>query len=123
MKRLLLMAIAIACYAYVIPRKSTANTAIAGKLVYASCASIVVQIQDPDYYHLAQNKWQRTSAKPEMQHVFMVKNSCAFLAKKITVGQTFSFKVLQNAGTNDGCVLCTMYDNPPTARLSILVTD
>jgi|GEM_PF-3370873 len=98
------------------------NDAIKAKLVYSSCATIVVQVEDSDYFYLGQSKWQRTPSDLSYENVFMVRNSCNFIkSSNIAVGEEFYFKVVSDQVRNSGCTQCLMYDNPPTARLSIEV--
>jgi len=95
--------------------------AIQAKLVYKSCASVIVQITDSSYFYLTQEKWQRSPNDPVYDHVFTVRNSCSFLDQQIDKGDFFSFRVIKNETGNTGCVQCLLYDNPPGASLSIEV--
>lgn len=100
------------------------NDAVKAKLVYSSCATIVVQVEDADYYYLSQSRWQRTSSDQSYENVFMVRNSCSFIkSNNFAVGEEFYFKVVPDPIKNTGCTQCLMYDNPPTARLSIEVVN
>jgi len=94
---------------------------IKARLIYVSCASIVVEIMNPGYYYLGQDKWRHSSKEPEYEHVFAVRNSCEFLQNNLQEGDEFYFKVIRDSDYNDGCVQCLKYDSPPYARVSIEV--
>ncbi|MFL9481651.1 hypothetical protein ACI6Q2_02660 [Chitinophagaceae bacterium LWZ2-11] len=96
---------------------------IRAKLIYKSCASVVIQIEDSSYYYLGQSKWRRTSSQPEYKNVFMVRNSCEFLKQDIIQGQIFYFRKINDQSGNIGCTQCLTNDNTPYARLSIQVTE
>ena len=93
---------------------------VKGRLVYTSCASVVVEILSEEYYYLGQEEWEAPNDNSETyQHVFLVKNRCDFLRKNIGLGEEFEFVVEGDNGKNTGCVQCLMYDSPPHARLTI----
>jgi hypothetical protein len=99
---------------------SSKDLIVKGKLVYSSCGSAVVQVQDAEFYYLGQEKWKRNN-ESEYEHVFTVRNRCDFLKKKIKVGEEFYFKVIEDVNENNGCVQCLMYESTPYARASIEV--
>ena len=92
--------------------KKNEQPVIKGKLVYRSCASVVVQVLDPEYYSIGQDNWQQTPSKAAYQNVFAVSNQCSFPGS-ITVDQEFSFQVINEDPKNKDCVRCALFDNPP----------
>jgi hypothetical protein len=91
---------------------------IKGKVVYISCATVVVQITDSSHKDLGQNKWRRTPIDNEYKNVFVIKNRCTFLESKIQRGEEFSFLIKQD-GIVDDCKPCTLFDNLPNVALNI----
>lgn len=92
--------------------KNSEQPVIKGKLIYRSCASVVVQVLDTQYYSVAQNSWRQSESKPEYQNVFSVSNECSF-PSSITENQDFNFRIINDDPKNKDCVLCAMFDNPP----------
>ena len=92
---------------------------IKGKLVYRSCASTVVQVSDTAFYSIAQNEWKQSPTRPTYEHVFAVSNPCSF--PNYTEGQEFTFQIVSNDPKNADCVVCMMFDNPPTKKNMIRV--
>jgi hypothetical protein len=90
---------------------------IRGKLVHRSCASIVVQVLDPEYYGIGQNEWKQSPQKPTYEHVFNVENTCSF--PQMNVGDEFTFKLTDQVDNN--CAVCMMWDNPPAKKNRIEV--
>jgi hypothetical protein len=99
--------------------RTTHGPEIRGKLVHRTCASSVVQILDPNQYHLGQASWQMSSTSPVYQNVFKVSNSCYFGTQNINEGQEFTFKITTNS--DNGCAICALWDNPPTKEQMIKV--
>lgn len=98
------------------------QTTIKGKVIYKTCASLVVQITDSAYYNLGQEKWRRTAIDNEYEHVFLVKNRCAFLESKIQKDEEFCFVIIKenkDGGAKNDCPQCMLYDYPPDVALSI----
>jgi hypothetical protein len=93
-------------------KKEGEQPIIKGKLVYRSCATIVVQILDSNYYSAAQDTWKESTSKQEYQHVFAVSNQCSF-PNSIAIGQEFKFQIVSEDPKNKDCVLCALWDNPP----------
>ncbi len=92
---------------------------IKGKLVYRSCASTVVQVLNTAFYSIAQNEWKQSPSRPTYEHVFAVSNPCSF--PNYTEGQEFTFQIITNDPKNADCVVCMMFDNPPTRQNMIRV--
>ncbi len=93
---------------------------IKGKLIYRSCASIVVEVLDSNYYSLGQSTWQSSMPPKNIyHHVFTVANHCSFPA--MTVGKKFTFKVISNDVNN--CAVCALFDAPPLQKQLVKVTD
>lgn len=93
---------------------------IKGKLVYRSCASIVVEILDSNYYSLGQSTWQSSMPPKDVyDNVFTVSNHCSFPAK--AVGEVFNFKVISKDENN--CAVCALFDSPPLKKQMIIVVD
>jgi hypothetical protein len=84
---------------------------IKGKVVYRSCASVVVEVLDENYYWLGQDNWQQNSSRPTFSHVFTVSNDCTFPA--LTEGKEFYFRVIASDSEGNKCPKCAMFDNPP----------
>jgi hypothetical protein len=99
-------------------RDATTPT-IKGKLVYRSCASAVVQIRDSAYFNFGQASWQMSPSSPVYNNVFKVGNHCKFGSFNIVDGQEFYFKPINQ--TDRDCVICMLWDNPPTTALNIEV--
>lgn len=91
---------------------------VRGKLVYRSCASIVVQVLDSAHFNLGQTTWQPPDVtKAPYRHVFTVANHCDF--PNLKEGDEFSFKLSKTIGNS--CVICTLFDNPPQKKQTIQV--
>ena len=89
-----------------------------GKIVYTSCATVVVQIIDSSHKDLGQGKWRRTPIDKEYENVFVVNNRCSFLESKIQRDEEFAFVLIGDASKNE-CNRCMFYDNLPNVGLSI----
>lgn len=90
---------------------------IKAQLIRTTCASIVIQIQDPNYYSLGE-QWSdifRPSFAP-YEHVVSVSNTCEF-PSSINEGDVFYFQIDTNNSNN--CVVCAMYDAPPTKKVAV----
>ena len=101
--------------------KKLTGDSIKGKLIYRSCASTVVEVLDSKHYSLSVDNWQQSPAKPTYNHVFAVANTCSFGEMK--EGQTFTFVLLNNDPKMKDCVVCALYDNPPTKTQIIKVVE
>jgi len=100
-------------------KKTNNDAIIKGKLVHRSCASIVVQVLDANFYSLGQSSWQQSPSKPVYQHVFKVDDNCSF--PLMEEGQEFTFKVLNNNTDRGNCYVCALFDNPPAKTQHIAV--
>lgn len=90
---------------------------IKAQLLRTTCASIVIQIQEPAFYSLGET-WSdifRPSFAP-YEHVVSVSNTCEF-PSTINEGDIFYFEI--NTNTNNNCVVCAMYDAPPTKKVAV----
>jgi hypothetical protein len=101
-------------------KKCAESDVVKGKVVHRSCASIVVQVTDPSHYYLGQAQWQQSGRTPVYQNVFAVKNTCSFPGN-IPEGTDITFRVISNDPTNQDCVVCQLWDNPPTQKQEIKV--
>ncbi len=103
-------------------KKSSEQTIVKGKLVYRSCATIVVQVLDSSYYSITQNTWKDPTSKKDYEHVFAVSNQCSF-PDLITVGQECMFQIIIEDPKSKDCMLCAMYDSPPQKSQLIKVIE
>lgn len=110
--------VAIGCL-FILHNKKQKPNLIKGKLVHQSCASVVVQIQDENYFYLANNVWRNGADKNSYEHVFLVKNSCAFREKNISKDEIFYFNIVDDVTTNEGCTQCLKYESTPRIILAI----
>jgi hypothetical protein len=92
---------------------------VQGKVVYRSCATIVVQVLDSAHFGLGQLSWQKSTGDPIYSHVFVVENHCAFPGN-INVGDHFTFTVKPSVQDPD-CFVCALWDNPPSKKHSVVV--
>lgn len=100
-----------------IPTGVNPNGKIKAQLLRTTCASVVIQIQDSNYYYLGED-WSdifRPSFAP-YPHSVSVTNTCEFPAS-INEGDVFYFEIDNN--NNNNCVVCTLYDEPPTKKVTI----
>jgi hypothetical protein len=119
MKALLILLIAMNCMFFSC-EKSGYGPKIKGKVVYTSCATVVIQVLDPLHYQLGQATWQQTSSSPVYNNVFAVENLCLYRAgNNIKVGDEVYFQ-LTNAGDAD-CAVCMLWDNPPAVKQRIFI--
>jgi hypothetical protein len=99
--------------------KNTDPTIINGKVVYRSCASVVIQVTDSSHFHLGENGWQQGPSKAPLDHVFTVRNPCKF--GNIPVGQAIKFSIVKNDPSWRDCVICALLDNAPATKHDIKV--
>ncbi len=92
---------------------------IRGKLVYNTCATAIIQIKDPSYFHLGQKIWQKTPSDVEYEHVFTVKNRCQLVSANIQTNEEFLFEVAKEDIEETNCAKCILYDYPPDSILTI----
>ena len=94
-----------------------------------TCADVILQIQDPEYYHLAQDNWPNPEDGNRVyHHVFIVKNYCAFTNSLNTVfppGTDLSLgyrvKLTADGPDADGCSTCfALFTGLPAIRRSVL---
>lgn len=101
-----------------IPTGINPNGKIKAQLLRTTCASIVIQIQDSNYYYLGED-WSdifRPSFAP-YPHSVSVSNTCEFPSADIAEGDIFTFEINANPGQN--CVICTLYDEPPKKQVAV----
>lgn len=100
------------------PGGSISGTRIKAKLIRTTCASIVIQIQDSNYYYLGE-QWSDISSPLTVmtEHAVAVSNTCEFPSGQISVGDLFYFDI--NSNPRNDCVVCAMYDAPPTKKVAI----
>ena len=99
--------------------RSIGQSPIKGKLVYRSCASVVIEVLTPKNYTLGQKSWKQPGAKGTFKNVFTVANPCQF-PESLEVGQELYFKTTKVEDKD--CMTCDLFDNPPTKRQLITVT-
>ena len=118
MKKLLYIFLVISAITACIPSGGgTTNTRIKAQLLRTTCASIVIQIQDPNYYSLGES-WSdifNPSFAP-YDHTVSVSNTCEF-PSNLVEGDIFYFQIDNNNLNN--CVVCTLYDAPPTKKVAV----
>ena len=85
---------------------------IKGKLVYRSCATLVIQVIDAKHFAITQNSWQPENSGKKYKNVFAVSNQCSF-PDSIEVGQQVNFQIIPNDPNTKDCMLCSLFDNPP----------
>jgi hypothetical protein len=83
---------------------------IKGKLVVQSCQVDVVEILDPKYYGLSQEKWTSSLTGETFDHVFGIANYCNFQLPELN--RPFYFKLITNDPPNS-CPICTSINVPP----------
>ena len=93
---------------------------IRGKVIHRSCATIAVQVIGNKHTSLGQASWQQADGKPVYKNVFSVGNRCAF-PTSLSEGKEFQFTVMKSDPSNDDCMVCEMWDNPPTKVLLVRV--
>ena len=100
------------------PGGGISGTRIKAKLIRTTCASIVIQIQDSNYYYLGE-QWSDISSPLTVmtEHAVAVSNTCEFPSGQISVGDLFYFDI--NSNPRNDCVVCAMYDAPPTKKVAI----
>jgi len=101
-----------------VPGGGISGTHIKAKLIRTTCASIVIQIQDSNYYYLGE-QWSNTMSPLTVmtEHAAAVSNPCEFPADQINVGDLFYFDI--NSNPRNDCVVCAMYDAPPTKKVAV----
>jgi hypothetical protein len=118
MKALIIVVIAFQCMFFSCEKKGHGPT-VRGKLVYRSCATAVVQVLDSTSSPITVTNWQMSPSSPTYNNVFRVENHCTFGKENISVGQEFDFQ-LTNTG-DASCIVCMLWDNPPTVSHKIVV--
>ncbi|MCU0327649.1 MAG: hypothetical protein MUE53_01555 [Chitinophagales bacterium] len=91
-----------------------------GKIVYRSCASTVVQFISATST-LGQSSWRPLNGETAYQNVFLVNNSCEEISK-IAINKEFTFQI-NPKDQSEGCMVCAMYDAPPTVGYSIKIKE
>ena len=118
MKKLLIIVLLSFGIAACIPTGSgSTNTRIKAQVIRITCASIVIQIQDPNYYSLGET-WSdifRPSFAP-YEHAVSVSNTCEF-PSNLVEGDLFYFQIDNNNSNN--CAVCTLYDAPPSKKVGV----
>lgn len=94
------------------------TTRIKAKLIRTTCASVVIQIQDPNYYYLGEQWSDMFSPLTVMiDNAAQVSNPCDFPTDLIDIGDIFYFEINTNPRTD--CVVCAMWDAPPTKTVAV----
>lgn len=96
------------------PKKN--NDCIRGQIIRITCASTVVRITSTD--SLGEDQWKDVmdSSGSRYDNVFKMANKCD-LPSISKVGDIVSFRL--TAPKVDSCMVCMMYDAPPSASYSI----
>lgn len=91
---------------------------IKAKLIRITCASIVIQIQDSNFYYLGEQWSDIFSPLTVMiDNAVRVSNLCEFPTNVINTGDIFYFQIASNP-RND-CIVCAMYDAPPHKQVAV----
>ncbi|THU31144.1 hypothetical protein FAM09_29110 [Niastella caeni] len=115
MKKIFFVLLALPIFAFKCSKKNTRDGYLEGKVIRASCASLVVQVLNDDT--VGEDGWKDMKNNNAVyDNVFSVTNACK-VADKLSAGTTFYFKVTQPV-PND-CVYCMMFDAPPNAKYDI----
>ena len=86
-----------------------------GKVIRISCASYVVQVTND--HSIGEDGWKdQANNNAQYDNVFAASNPCK-LPKDIKAGDIIKFKI-SPAKAND-CIMCMMYDAPPTVKFDI----
>lgn len=95
--------------------KDNQDTELQGKVVRVSCASFVVQVLNDD--KIGEDGWKdMMNNDAKYDNVFAANNACKIPAG-IKAGATIRFKI--SKPTQNDCVMCMMFDGPPTVKYDI----
>jgi hypothetical protein len=99
---------------------SSSGPKIKARIVRITCASTVLQILDSAYYSRGV-AWSPDS-NITVEHAAYVINNCELPATLIE-GKEFYFKEITASEAKRGCIVCMMYDNPPSKGIYIRVVN
>lgn len=92
---------------------------IKAKVLRITCATTVIEILDANYYNLGET-WNVNGTSTTHEHAVVVQNKCEF-PTNLTEGSEFYFKQITEAEANNNCVVCMMYDYPPSKNIFLKV--
>ena len=102
----------------------TANTnsqRIKAKVIRITCASTVIQIEDSTHFDLGE-RWTTEGTSNTYDHVAVVSNKCDF-PSTLKEGDTFYFVLINESEAGKDCVVCMMYDYPPSKGIFLKVVN
>lgn len=97
------------------------NAKIKGKVIRITCASTTIEILDSAYYNLGVN-WTMEGTSNTYEHVAVVANKCEF-PNNLKAGDIFYFKVISETEADKNCMVCMMYDFPPSKSVYLKVVN
>lgn len=128
MKKLSVLLISVLLFSCAkLPNKGSSNSAndsnqrIKAKVIRISCASTVIQVLDPAYYNLGET-WSMQGDEKALDHVAVVANKCE-LPETLKAGDEFYFKIIPESEARKDCVVCMMYDAPPSKSILLKVVN
>lgn len=92
---------------------------IKAKVIRITCASTVIQVLDSAYYNLGET-WTMQGTSNTYEHVAVVSNKCE-LPSTLKEGDVFFFKIINESEAKNDCVVCMMYDFPPSKGIYLKV--
>lgn len=97
-------------------QRGTDKKCLQGKIIRITCASYVIQVLSTDTIGDDQWKDSMQGEQKTYDNVFSASNKCKVPAT-FKAGDTIYFQ-LEDPEPND-CIVCMMYDAPPTARFQV----
>ena len=94
---------------------------IKAKVIRITCASTVIQILDSSSYSLGVT-WPVNGTSDTILNAAYVANKCEF-SDNITAGNEFYFKQIPESHTRHDCMVCTLYDFPPSKGINLKVVN
>ncbi len=106
-----------------LPNAGTSNSTqrIKAKVIRITCASTVIQVLDSAHYNLGET-WTIEGTSNTYEHVAVVSNKCE-LPSTLKEGDEFFFKVINESDARKDCVVCMMYDFPPSKGIYLQVVN
>ena len=123
MKKLLFILFSFLLFGCIqIPNSGTNNNQrIKAKVIRITCATTVIQILDNAHYSLGET-WTIEGTTNTYEHVAVVSNKCE-LPASLNEGDEFFFKVISESDARKDCVVCMMYDYPPSNGIFLKVVN
>lgn len=94
---------------------------IKAKVIRITCASTTIDILDAAHYNLGES-WTIEGTTNTYNHAAVVANKCE-LPSTLKEGDTFYFKVINQSEANTDCIVCMMYDYPPSKSIYLKVVN